>query len=726
MERKRKKQDEISTYKQDIAGIALLALALFILLSNLSSSTGLVGLFFVKKFLKLSVGIGVYILPIFVVFLGITVMIRQDFSKITARITGFVMMFFVIVASAQMVAPSIYDKKMSFASGAGGIIGYLFRIGMMKTIGSVGASIAILAIIAISLLLIFNVTIAAVFENLFRKEPDEDQKRKKVRDKFREIEIIEPPQMVIEHPDKSIESQIAIVKEFPSPKIQVQEKLFPEKIAPPSAPKKRGPYKLPPLDLLDLPTQKELDRDEKIKEATEIRKKILLNSLKSFGIEARIVNISQGPAVTRFEIQPEPGIKVSRIASLSDDISLSMASSGVRIEAPIPGKSAIGIEVPNSIVNYVRMAELAKTKDFSANPSKLLVTVGKDIGGTPIFGDIGKMPHLLIAGTTGSGKSVCINSIIISILMRAYPDEVKFLMIDPKMVELTSYNDIPHLIAPVVTDPKKAAVTLREWAMKEMDRRYKEFYQAGVRNIEAYNYKISQLKKNKEDDIPDRLPYIVVIIDELADLMMIAAAEVETTICRIAQMARATGIHLVVATQRPSVDVLTGLIKANIPSRIAFAVATQVDSRVIMDMGGAEKLLGRGDMLYHPIGAMKSVRLQGTYVSDQEVERVTDFIKEQASPEYSQEIIDLKYEPLAKSGQSNSRDDLFAEAAKIVVESGQPSTSHLQRRMRIGYNRAARLMDELTAAGVVSPPEGDNKPRRILASREMLKQMGVE
>jgi len=525
---------------------------------------------------------------------------------------------------------------------------------------------------------------------------------------------------------RSIPSMIPVIKELNTAAIafEEEERRAPEKpvTKPVVAPlRKLGRYELPPLDLLDMPTEKDRQREEKMKETIEIRKKALEETLRSFGIEASVVAVHQGPAVTRYEVQPEAGVKISRIANLADDIALNLASQGVRIEAPIPGKQAVGIEVPNPAVTPVRLREIAKTEEFQNHHSKLFIGIGKDLSGVPVFGDLSKMPHLLIAGTTGSGKSVCINTLITSLLLRARPDEVKFVMIDPKMVEFTHYADIPHLLAPIVTDPKKASRTLKEWVLHEMDRRYKSFYAAGVRNLDAYNAKAARTPKELE-----ALPYIVIIIDELADLMMVAANEVETTICRIAQMARATGIHLVIATQRPSVDVITGLIKANIPSRISFAVATQVDSRVILDMSGAEKLLGRGDMLYHPVGAMKPFRLQGAFVSDNEVEKITSFIKKQAQPQYSQEIIDIEYGPETSAGTGEGgRDDLFAEAAKIIIQGGQASTSHLQRRLRIGYNRAARLMDEMEAAGIVGPLENDNKPRRITASSETLRSLGI-
>jgi S-DNA-T family DNA segregation ATPase FtsK/SpoIIIE len=486
-------------------------------------------------------------------------------------------------------------------------------------------------------------------------------------------------------------------------------------------------YKLPSVDLLDDPTAGEKKREESLQETTEARKQILENVLRNFGVGATVVSASQGPAVTKFEIQPDLGVKVSKIFALSDDIALNLATGGIRIEGPVPGKSVIGIEVPNPSVTPVRLKKIVKTTEFNRSHSKLFLALGQDLAGTPIYGDLTRMPHLLIAGTTGSGKSVCINSVIVSILLRAHPDEVKFIMIDPKMVELSTYDGIPHLLAPVVTDAKKAAITLKHWVLKEMERRYREFHAVGVRNIEIYNQKMDDTGKREQ-----KMPLVVVIVDELADLMMVAAKEVETSICRIAQMARATGIHLVIATQRPSVDVITGLIKANIPSRIAFAVATQVDSRVILDMSGAEKLLGRGDMLYNPIGAMKPVRLQGSFVTDKETERIIKHCKSQERPDYIKEIIDLKMDDFTDMGGggdseqgADGRDALFKEAVKIVLNGGNPSTSHLQRRMRIGYNRAARLMDEMEAAGIVSAMEGENKARQVTATPEVLQKLGI-
>lgn len=705
MARKKKEAKQTSSqFKQDIIGILLLALAIFILASNLTSSTGVVGLYVVKTFLRKGLGVGVYVLPLFVAALGIIIMMRQEIKQLTWRLLGLSFLFLTFVTSFQFYSETYFADEAALYSGGGGLIGFGLQVALERSVGTWGAYIVLGSAFVISLLFIFNVTIINIIlgaSTLLAKKKENAKKKR-----------------FIERDRSTIPEMMPVIKELSEPREEELPKPELEMPTPRSRKGKIRGYKFPPVDLLDLPTEKEKEKEEKLQETTELRKKILEEALASFGVAARIVNINQGPVVTRFELQPEPGVKVSRIASLSDDIALNLAAQGVRIEAPVPGKSVIGIEVPNSTVTPVRLGEIVRTGEFKRSKSKMFLALGEDLSGAPVFGDLSKMPHLLIAGTTGSGKSVCINSLIISILLRAHPDEVKFMMIDPKMVELSIYNGIPHLLAPVVTEPRRAALTLKEWVTKEMDKRYKEFHKAGVRNIGAYNSSVASPS--------DRLPCIVVIVDELADLMMVAATEVETAVCRIAQMARATGIHLVIATQRPSVDVITGLIKANIPSRISFAVATQIDSRVILDMAGAEKLLGRGDMLYHPIGVMKSIRLQGSFVSDKETERIINFIKEQAEPDYLEEIIDLKPELSLGRISSDGRDELFPEAAKIIVEGGQASTSHLQRRLRIGYNRAARLMDEMEASGIVSKSEGENKPRRILASREILKKLGIE
>ncbi|PGO44032.1 cell division protein FtsK, partial [Bacillus thuringiensis] len=462
-------------------------------------------------------------------------------------------------------------------------------------------------------------------------------------------------------------------------------------------------YTVPPLALLSIPQQSALDNTEWLDE----QKELLDTTFNNFHVGAHVINVSQGPAVTRFEVQPDPGVKVNKITNLSDDIKLSLAAKDIRIEAPIPGKSAIGIEVPNKESKPVFLREILRSPVFTKSESPLTVALGLDISGDPIVTDIRKMPHGLIAGATGSGKSVCINAILTSILYKAKPHEVKLMLIDPKMVELAPYNSVPHLVAPVITDVKAATAALK-WAVEEMERRYELFAHAGARDLTRYNTIVS------EREIPgETLPYIVIVIDELADLMMVAPGDVEEAICRIAQKARACGIHLLVATQRPSVDVITGLIKSNIPTRIAFTVSSQVDSRTIIDIGGAEKLLGRGDMLFLGNGTSKPVRVQGVYVSDDEIEKTVDHVRKQMKPNYLFKQEDL----LAKTEQAESEDELFFEACQFVVEQGGASTSSVQRKFRIGYNRAARLIEEMQSQGIISEARG-TKPRDVLISED--------
>lgn len=452
----------------------------------------------------------------------------------------------------------------------------------------------------------------------------------------------------------------------------------------------------------------------------------LVETLRSFGVETRVVDVNHGPTVTRYELQPKAGVKISKITSLADDIALNLATAGVRIEAPIPNKAAVGIEVPNRQAAVVGVREIIESTAFSASKSSLTVSLGRDIGGNVVVTDIAKMPHGLIAGVTGSGKSVCINSFIISLLYKASPDDVKLLMIDPKVVELNVYNGIPHLLVPVVTDPRKAAGALG-WAVSEMEKRYRMFADRGVRDISGYNKLVENLKDEPEIT---KLPQIVVIVDELADLMITAPKEVEDSINRIAAKARAAGMHLLIATQRPSVDVVTGVIKANIPTRIAFSVSSQIDSRTILDSAGAEKLLGRGDMLFDPLGASKPRRLQGCFVSEEEVERVVDFVKKSAQADYDDNVMD-EIERQAVMGkqkggaqpagdeEGGDADAMLDDAIKVVVEAGQASTSLLQRRLKLGYSRAARIIDQMEERGVVGPYEG-SKPRKVLITKEQL------
>ena len=485
-------------------------------------------------------------------------------------------------------------------------------------------------------------------------------------------------------------------------------------------------YQYPPISLLKAPKREKGKKDASIQ--LQETAQHLQQIMEDFGVKATVTNASQGPAVTRYEVQPAHGVKVSKIVALSDDIKLNLAVPDIRIEAPIPGKAAVGIEVPNKENSTVMFRELLESEEFRNHKSRIAFAVGKDIGGNIMVTDIAKMPHLLIAGATGSGKSVCINTLIMSILYKARPDEVKLIMVDPKVVELSTYNGIPHLLIPVVTDPKKAAGALN-WAVAEMMGRYNKFAELNVRNIEGYNNKIDSIAEIEDDHKPEKMPQIVIIVDELADLMMVSPGEVEDAICRLAQLARAAGIHLIIATQRPSVNVITGLIKANMPSRIAFAVSSGVDSRTILDMNGAEKLLGKGDMLISPYGLPKPLRVQGAFVSDAEVSAVVEYLSSQSTgtdTRLEEQMLEKMKEVQAAGSVSaetggNDKDVLFAEAGKFLIEKDKASIGMLQRWFKIGFNRAARIMDQLADAGVVGEEEG-TKPRKILMSMEEFEQ----
>ncbi|MDD3414025.1 MAG: DNA translocase FtsK [Lachnospiraceae bacterium] len=526
------------------------------------------------------------------------------------------------------------------------------------------------------------------------------------------VEIIEKPKAITSRTKKVPEKENEISNDFVNDMAQV------------TAVSDKKPYQFPPLNLLAR-GKGNASADSK-KELTETAMK-LQQTLANFGVKVTITEISQGPTVTRYEMQPEQGVKVSKIVNLSDDIKLNLAATDIRIEAPIPGKAAIGIEVPNKDNSTVMFRDLLENNKFEKFPSNIAFAVGKDISGDVIVTDIAKMPHLLIAGATGSGKSVCINTLIMSILYKAHPDDVKMIMVDPKVVELSVYNGIPHLMIPVVTDPKKAAAALH-WGVAEMTDRYQKFADFNVRDLKGYNKKVSEMKAVEGEEPLKKLPQIIIIVDELADLMMVSPGEVEESICRLAQLARAAGIHLIIATQRPSVDVITGLIKANMPSRIAFSVSSGVDSRTILDMNGAEKLLGKGDMLFYPQGYTKPARVQGAFVSDKEVQDIVDFLKEQSTgPLYSAkveaEIANVKNASGSDSGidSANEKDTYFVDAAKFIIEKDKASIGMLQRVFKIGFNRAARIMDQLADAGVVGEEEG-TKPRKILMSEEQFEQ----
>lgn len=522
--------------------------------------------------------------------------------------------------------------------------------------------------------------------------------------------IIQPEEQTLGSVIDIAEPVVTVVEKVSKPdKPKVEQLDIAEEVKEGATPLKQ--YKLPPIDLL---TPAPVDNKKEKGETLQEKAAKLEQTLKDFNVNAKVVQVTKGPAVTRYEIQPNTGVKVNSIVRLADDIALNLEAKSIRIEAPIPGKAAVGIEVENESVNMVTLREIIDSKNFNDSESKITFSVGKDISGNSIVADLKSMPHMLIAGSTGSGKSVCINSIIISMLYKSRPEEVKFVLIDPKVVELGNYNGIPHLLIPVVTEPSKAAAALN-WAVAEMTDRYKKFAEEGVRDLASFN---ASAKKKKEDDRV--LPQIVIIIDELADLMMAAPSQVEESICRLAQMARAAGMHLIVATQRPSVDVITGVIKANIPSRIAFAVSSQFDSRTILDMGGAEKLVGKGDMLFNPLGMGKPIRVQGTFISDKEVNSVIEHVKSQVEgeAEYSHDVIHT-IEKVQSNVPDDDGDELLSDAIEAVVKSKQASVSGLQRRFRIGYNRAARLVDMMEQRGIIGPADG-SRPRQVFMTEEEL------
>ena len=616
---------------------------------------------------------------------------------------------------------SSYDKGQE-AKGAGALVAPLV-FALYKLFGIAGGYIFVSVFIIVSLLLLTNLSLKQISENIYDTiKPKFEKQAAKANKRFNgEIipvnEFTKQPADEIQTLDEVFQQKEEEIHEEKPVSVTKSSKEHEKDTVPDykqidilSKALEQG-YVIPPMDLLKMPKVSPHEKDRT--RLVENNARLLEDTLNSFGVSAKVVEVSRGPVVTRYELHPAPGVKVSRIVSLADDIALNLAAPSVRIEAPIPGKAAVGIEVPNRDISPVFLREVLESEEFLLHPSKIAVALGKDIAGKNVIADITKMPHLLIAGATGSGKSVCINALIISILYKASPQDVKLIMIDPKMVELNQYNGIPHLLIPVVTDPKKAAGALN-WAVQEMTSRYNLFADKGVRDIEGYNMAV--------EDPEERLPQMLVIIDELADLMMVAPAEVEDAVCRLAQMARAAGIHLVIATQRPSVDVITGLIKANIPSRIAFAVSSQVDSRTILDMGGAEKLLGRGDMLFYPVGTNKPIRVQGSFISAKEVEAVVNYIKYQNdTPVYNPDVLE-EIAAEHELTELENHDELLPEAIEIVIDAGQASISMLQRRLRIGYARAARLIDEMEVRGIVSGFEG-SKPRNVLITRDEFERL---
>ncbi|NSW89975.1 MAG: DNA translocase FtsK [Firmicutes bacterium] len=725
----------------EIAGILILALGLLIFLGYyIDNSIGIFGLL-IRKLLMGIAGIPSFLIPVLVIIYAVLIIFRKDKAYIKTKAT-YTFTLLVLISSIFQVGTyqySYYQNRtpidcilMFYREGqnlvGGGVLGGIVALPLLLVFQPLGTIIILTSLSIINIILLTDISIYGLAKKI---RADLVNGVKKLIEGIREgkeskdVYNIEENNMLLndELHNDSVEINVNLPGIQVNPEIDTSNKLDELKVI--DFQKRKGSksngkireilYKYPPISLLNSNTENGKSVRVYKSIALEGAKK-LEETLRSFGVEAKVVNVTMGPTVTRFEIQPNTGVKVSKIVSLADDISLNLASSGVRIEAPIPGKAAVGIEVPNKEITPVFLREVIESKEFNQHSSKVAFAVGKDISGECIVADIAKMPHLLVAGATGSGKSVCINSLIMSILYKSSPDEVKLLLIDPKVVELSVYNGIPHLLIPVVTDPKKAAGALN-WAVQEMVNRYKLFAEKGVRDIRGYNEEVAQLGEQ------DFLPLVVIIIDELSDLMMVAPGDVEDAICRLAQMARAAGMHLVVATQRPSVDVITGLIKANIPSRISFAVSSQVDSRTILDMGGAEKLLGKGDMLFYPAGQQKPIRVQGTFVSDKEVEKVVEFIKSQCNTEYDNSIIDEIDNNISNDDNIEEEcDELLPQAIEMVIEAGQASVSLLQRRFKVGYARAARMIDQMEARGIVGGFEG-SKPRQVLITRQQWLEM---
>ena len=729
---------------------------------------------FIHNFIFGVFGITAYFYPFLLGFIAVMFAINKMGSSIKAKIIEGTSIVVLIGAIVDIFATKVSDVSfwkylaLSYQNGValknGGFLGALIGKPIYLAFGKTGALITLFLLIFVLLMILTSTTLITLFkrianpvvsvkkhaEEAYANRQEEENNRQfnidipvddgpKERKKQREQMSPQQKRLIdayqgketapedVTYPEgsedkKKLDTALKTAAEEEKPVIdfKAETKIFTEEVKD-SDEETEGNYLFPPLSLLKAPTT----TGNYAGQDSTVTAEHLVNTLKSFGVETRIVDISHGPTVTRYELQPCAGVKISRITALADDIALNLAAGNVRIEAPIPNKAAVGIEVPNKEKNTVTIREILEAPEFVSAKSKLTVALGKDISGNIITTDIAKMPHGLIAGATGSGKSVCTNSIIISLLYKNSPEELKLLLIDPKTVEFEPYNGIPHLLVPVVTDPRKAAGALG-WAVSEMEKRYKMLSDRKVRNIEEYNAFVETL----EDEEIEKIPYIVIIIDELADLMQTASKEVEDSIARIAAKARAAGMHMILATQRPSVDVITGVIKANIPTRIALTCSSQIDSRTIIDSAGAEKLLGRGDMLFDPVGATKPNRLQGCFVSNEEIKSVVDFIKGDRPANYDDDVmfeierqaaIDKKQKTgLAEDGPSD--DPMIKEAIRVVVENGQASTSLLQRKLKLGYARAARIVDEMEARGVVGPYEG-SKPRKVLITPEQLMEM---
>ena len=789
--KKGKKNTKKTASNIDLAVVALIVIS--ILLGVLIyTKSGVIGVK-LNEILGGMMGIIKYVLPIGIFAMAIKMAINDDeyLSSKLAQCAILLISFAVLMCVYQVnVGNLTIDKSLSevvkdsYALGTqekgGGALGAILAVPLVKLLGPIGAIILCVGIVIILAVFVFGINASEIINNFIEKSQENREERLEQKQKNKEEQLKMRQEMLEEKrkareqarqealADNSVGEQIKInfggrlideentgrkkynhdnddltplTKETKKQKMQeikennqpdvIENNLFKQEEQKKEDKTKEvlqlehamvvedENYEYPPIELLGKPAKKALKGGAKALTDTATK---LQKTLYSFGVSAKVENVSVGPAITRYELKPAEGVRVSKIANLADDIALNLAAETIRIEAPIPGKQAVGIEVPNKEKEAVHLREVLESEEFQNNKSKLTVALGKDVAGNIQLADIAKMPHVLIAGSTGSGKSVCINTIISSIIYNAKPSEVKLVMVDPKVVELSVYNGIPHLLIPVVTDPKKAAGALA-WAVQEMDDRYNKFAQKGVRDLKGYNKAIE-----KEEGV-GKLPQIVIIVDELADLMMVAAKDVEEAICRLAQKARAAGMHLVIATQRPSVDVITGLIKANIPSRIAFAVSSQVDSRTILDSVGAEKLLGKGDMLFFPAGAPKPVRVQGAFVSDEEVEKIVDFVKQNGTATYSEDILEsieknnkTDKEIAQEADQDDETDPFLMDAIETVVETGQASTSFIQRRFKVGYARAGRILDQMEDRGIISGYQG-SKPREVLMSKERLEEL---
>lgn len=768
--KKKKKKDAKKVNQEDLLakemlGLFFIVFGIISFLSIFSIKMGIIGKILYKSYTFLF-GTANFLMPILLIFWGLTYNI-ESMQKNTKRYficSSIILLCITVILDGSKPFDLTLISRIQLAieysdvARSGGIIGAVLGFFIYKLFGSFGAYAILLILILASVFIMIRPHMESIKkgynnvksfsaktkekidngleESKQKKETKETKKiagsKKNVRfkekifknktEKSKKTEKFNEKNVIIKDYDskkkskkpknEEIQEEVVMTNSDDTPISEDLDKA--EKI-------KRNDYVFPPIELMDNVINSKSMSNKEIME----NGKIIEETMDNFGIESKITAINKGPVITCYELEPEPGVKLSKIVALNDNLAMALASSDIRIEAPIPGKAAVGIEVPNKVKDAVSVREMIESAEFEKINSNLPLALGKDVSGEIIISEIDKMPHLLIAGATGSGKSVCINSILTSIIYKSSPDDVKLMLIDPKVVELSIYNGIPHLLIPVVTDAKKASLAL-SWAVGEMEKRYKMFAETSVRDIKSFNKKIE-----KNGNIEDKMPQIVVVVDELSDLMMVAAGEVEDYIARLAQMARAAGIHLIIATQRPSVDVITGTIKANIPSRIAFAVSSAIDSRTILDMAGAEKLLGRGDMLFYPSFYSKPKRVQGAFISDEEVERIVEFVKDNSEVKQEEEKAEEIIKEITKRANDirNDLDPLFGDALKYILEDEQASISFLQRKLKIGYSRAARIVDAMEEMGVLGPHEG-SKPRKIVMNeeeiKELLKEFGVE